>query len=77
MNICMLSDMVKKEKRMPLIPDDIIELKNISTNFNFYIEKFTDRIIEEKEYISVGCKYYTYTQLKYICLLYTSDAADD
>ena len=59
MNICMLSDMVKKEKRMPLIPDDIIELKNISTNFNFYIEKFTDRIIEEKEYISVGCKYYT------------------
>ena len=59
MNICMLSDMVKKEKRMPLIPDDIIELKNISTKFNFYIEKFTDRIIEEKEYISVGCKYYT------------------
>ena len=59
MNICMLSDTVKKEKRMPLIPDDIIELKNISTNFNFYIEKFTDRIIEEKEYISVGCKYYT------------------
>ena len=59
MNICMLSDMVKKEKRMPLIPDDIIELKNISTKFNFYIEKFTDKIIEEKEYISVGCKYYT------------------
>ena len=59
MNICMLLDMVNKEKRMPLIPDDIIELKNISTNFNFYIEKFTDRIIEEKEYISVGCKYYT------------------
>ena len=59
MNICMLSNMVKKEKRMPLIPDDIIELKNISTKFNFYIEKFTDRIIEEKEYISVGCKYYT------------------
>jgi len=59
MNICMLSDMVKKEKRMPLIPNDIIELKNISTKFNFYIEKFTDRIIEEKEYISVGCKYYT------------------
>ena len=59
MNICMLSDMVKKEKRMPLIPDDIIELKNISTKFNFYLEKFTDRIIEEKEYISVGCKYYT------------------
>ena len=59
MNICMLSDMVKKEKRMPLIPDDIIELKNISTKFNFYIEKFTDRIIDEKEYISVGCKYYT------------------
>ena len=29
MNICMLSDMVKKEKRMPLIPNDIIELKNI------------------------------------------------
>ena len=27
MNICMLSDVVKKEKRMPLIPDDIIELK--------------------------------------------------
>ena len=53
MNICMLSDMVKKEKRMPLIPDDIIELKNISTNFNFYIEKFTDRIIEEKEYLSL------------------------
>ena len=59
MNICMLSNMVKKEKRMPLIPDDIIELKNISNKFNFYIEKFTDRIIEEKEYISVGCKYYT------------------
>ena len=59
MNICMLSDMVKKEKRMPLIPDDIIKLKNISTKFNFYIEKFTDRIIEEKEYISAGCKYYT------------------
>ena len=59
MNICMLSDMFKKEKRMPLIPDDIIELKNISTKFNFYIEKFNDRIIEEKEYISVGCKYYT------------------
>ena len=59
MNICILSDMVKKEKRMPLVPDDIIELKNISTKFNFYIEKFTDRIIEEKEYISVGCKYYT------------------
>ena len=57
MNICMVSDMVKKEKRMPLIPDDIIELKNISTNFNFYIEKFTDRIIEDKEYISVGCKF--------------------
>mgnify|MGYP005708231227 FL=1 len=59
MNICILSDMFKKEKRMPLIPDDIIELKNTSTKFNFYIEKFTDRIIEEKEYISVGCKYYT------------------
>ena len=59
MNICMLSNMVKKEKRMPLIPDDIIELKNISTKFNFYIEKFTKRIIEDKEYISVGCKYYT------------------
>ena len=59
MNICMLSNMVKKEKRMPLIPDDIVELKNISTKFNFYIEKFTDSIIEEKEYISVGCKYYT------------------
>ena len=59
MNICMLSDMVKKEKRMPLIPDDIIELKNISTKFNFYIEKFTDKIIDEKKYISVGCKYYT------------------
>ena len=50
--------MVKKKKECP-IPDDIIELKNISTKFNFYIEKFTDRIIEEKEYISVGCKYYT------------------
>ena len=59
MNICMLSNMVKKEKRMPLIPEDIIELKNISTKFNFYIERFTDRIIDEKEYISVGCKYYT------------------
>ena len=59
MNICMLSDKAKKETRMPLIPNDIIELKNISTKFNFYIEKFTDRIIEEKEYISVGCKYYT------------------
>ncbi len=59
MNICMLSDMVKKETRMPLIPDDIIELKNTLTKFNFYIEKFTDRIIEKKEYISVGCKYYT------------------
>ena len=59
MNICMLSDIVKKEKRMPLIPDDIIELNNISTKFNFYIEKFTDKIIDEKEYISVGCKYYT------------------
>ena len=59
MNICMLSDKVKKEKRMPLIPDDIIELKNTSSKFNFYIEKFNDRIIEEKEYISVGCKYYT------------------
>ncbi len=59
MNICMLSNMVKKEKRMPLIPNDIIELKNISTKFNFYIERFTDRIIDEKEYISVGCKYYT------------------
>ena len=34
MNICMLSDIVKKEKRMPLIPDDIIELKNISTKFS-------------------------------------------
>ena len=104
MNICMLSDMVKKEKRMPLIPDDIIELKNISTKFNFYIEKFTDRIIEEKEYISVGCKYYTnqkidlflsmqglkqsqiksnqnylvlFDVVEYVCLLYTSDAADD
>ena len=78
MNICMLSNMAKKEKRMPLIPDDIIELKNISTKFNFYIEKFTNKIIEEKEYISVGCKYYTnqkidlystYTQLKYILSL--------
>ena len=59
MNICMLSDMVKKEKRMPLRPDDIIELKNISTKLNFYIEKYTDKIIDEKEYISVGCKYYT------------------
>ena len=59
MNICMLSDMVKKEKRVPLMPNDIIELKNISAKFNFYIERFTDRIIEEKEYISVGCKYYT------------------
>ena len=59
MNICMLSDMVKKEKRMPLIPDDIIELKNTSAKFNFFIEKFSNRIIEEKEYISVGCKYYT------------------
>ena len=59
MNICMLSDMVKKEKRMPLIPDDIIELKNTSAKFNFYFEKYTDRIIDEKEYISVGCKYYT------------------
>ena len=59
MNICMLSDKVKKETRMPLIPDDIIELKNTSNKFNFYIEKFTERIFEEKEYISVGCKYYT------------------
>ncbi len=59
MNICMLSDKVKKEKRMPLIPDDIIELKNTSSKFNFYIEKFNDKIIDEKEYISVGCKYYT------------------
>ena len=55
----MLSDKAKKEKRLPLIPDDIIKLKNISTKFNFYIEKFTDKIIDEKEYISVGCKYYT------------------
>ena len=30
MNICMLSDMVKKEKRMPLIPDDIVILNNLS-----------------------------------------------
>ena len=59
MNICMLLDKNKKEIRMPLIPDDIIELKNISAKFNFYFEKFTDRIIDEKEYISVGCKYYT------------------
>ena len=35
MNICMLSDKVKKEKRMPLIPEDIIELKNTSAKFNF------------------------------------------
>tara|TARA_B100000963_G_scaffold247285_1_gene216495 strand:- start:145 stop:684 length:540 start_codon:yes stop_codon:yes gene_type:complete len=55
----MLLDKNKKEIRMPLIPDDIIELKNISAKFNFYFEKFTDRIIDEKEYISVGCKYYT------------------
>ncbi len=59
MNICMLSGKDKKETRMPLIPDDIIELKNTSAKFNFYFEKFTDRIIDEKEYISVGCKYYT------------------
>ncbi len=59
MNICILSDKVKKEKRMPLIPDDIIKLKNTSAKYNFYIERFTDKIIEEKEYISVGCKYYT------------------
>ena len=59
MNICMLSDKFKNEKRMPLIPDDIIELKNTSAKFNFFIEKFSNRIIEEKEYISVGCKYYT------------------
>ena len=59
MNICMLSDKAKKETRMPLIPDDIIELKNTSAKFNFYIEKFTNRIIEDKEYISVGCEYYT------------------
>ena len=59
MNICILSVRVKNETRMPLIPDDIIELKKISPKFNFYIEKFTDRIIKEKEYISIGCKYYT------------------
>ena len=59
MNICMLLDKAKKETRMPLIPDDIGELKKILPKFNFYIEKFNDRIIEEKEYISVGCKYYT------------------
>ncbi len=59
MNICMLSDKAKKETRMPLVPNDIIELKNKSAKFNFYIEKFTNRIIEDKEYISVGCKYYT------------------
>ena len=59
MNICMLAEKVKNETRMPLIPDDISELKKTSPKFNFYIEKFTDRIIEEKEYISVGCKYYT------------------
>ena len=59
MNICMLLDRAKKETRMPLIPDDINELKNTSAKFNFYIEKFTNKIIEEKEYISVGCKYYT------------------
>ena len=33
MNICMLSDKFKNEKRMPLIPDDIIELKNTSAKF--------------------------------------------
>ena len=59
MNICMLAEKVKNETRMPLIPDDISELKKTSPKFNFYIEKFTDKIIEEKEYISVGCKYYT------------------
>ena len=59
MNICMLAEKVKNETRMPLIPYDISELKKISPKFNFYIEKFTERIIEEKEYISVGCKYYT------------------
>ena len=59
MNICMLTEKVKNETRMPLIPDDISELKKKSLKFNFYIEKFTDRIIVEKEYISVGCKYYT------------------
>ena len=51
------------------IPDDIIELKNISTKFNFYIEKFSDRIIEEKEYISVGCKYYTNQKIDLFFLL--------
>ncbi len=59
MNICMLLDKGNKEIRLPLIPDDIIELKKISSKFNFYIEKFTNKIIEEKEYISAGCKYYT------------------
>ena len=43
MNICMLSDKTNKETRMPLIPDDIIELNNTSAKFNFYIEKFTNK----------------------------------
>ena len=38
MNICILSDAVKKEKRMPLIPDDIIELKTYQLNSTFILK---------------------------------------
>lgn len=59
MNICILRENKKNEKRAPLIPKDIELLNQKFPNWNFYIESSIQRIVSDKEYLKIGCKKYT------------------
>ena len=57
-NICILKENKNNEFRVPLVPGDILYLKNKYKNFNFFIQPSADRIISDEEYYKVGCKKY-------------------
>lgn len=58
MNICILEEKRRDERRTALIPKDISILKKKFPKWNFYIEPSLKRIVPDKEYYNVGCKKY-------------------
>ncbi len=58
MNICILKDKKLNESRTPLIPEDILLLKNKFPKINFFIESSKSRIISNRKYFEVGCQTY-------------------
>jgi saccharopine dehydrogenase (NAD+, L-lysine-forming) len=58
MNICILEEKRKDERRAPIVPKDIIKLKKKYPKWKFYIEPSVRRIFSDKEYYASGCKKY-------------------